>query len=88
MRALLARDGAWAVTAARSYHVRVDRAMQDMLRALLASRASAVVTKSGSTKSAGAKSAGTKSAGVKRENARATKMSAPKKSGRKLGRKR
>jgi hypothetical protein len=36
MKALLARDGEWAVTSARSYHLRVDRAIKDMLGALLA----------------------------------------------------
>lgn len=38
MRALLARDPEWAVTSARSYHVRIDRTIKDMLGALLAAR--------------------------------------------------
>jgi DNA-binding FadR family transcriptional regulator len=42
MKALLARDSAWAVASARSYHVRVDRAMQDMLRALLGAKTETV----------------------------------------------
>src|SRR5262249_37893682 len=41
MKALLARDGVWAVTSARSYHVRIDRAIKDLLGALLAARAQA-----------------------------------------------
>jgi len=44
MRALLARDPEWAVTSARSYHVRIDRTIKDMLGALLAARVPLPIT--------------------------------------------
>jgi GntR family transcriptional repressor for pyruvate dehydrogenase complex len=49
MKALLARDGEWAVAAARNYHLRIDHMLQELLGALLGAPPSASPAHAGVT---------------------------------------
>jgi GntR family transcriptional repressor for pyruvate dehydrogenase complex len=57
MKALLARDGEWAVAAARSYHLRIDHMLQELLGALLGAPPPAAPARSPVVKKASSNSA-------------------------------